>query len=509
MGFIPQGQANLNGLSAPGVYTQILDPRQVILPGAPSNILGILGIATFGPKNVPTVIGGVNDGAFIFGSPKNSKYDLMSAVAVAEQQGSNNFMAVRVTDGTDTASTINVVDTTSGTPVTGLILTAKYSGSLGNTIEARVTQGSSYTVANPTYKIVIGMPNSVPDVYDNLSGTGATLWQNMVNAINNGQNGFTGPSNFVVATIGTATLTPALQTYTLAGGTDGNTTITDSVLIGADTGNRSGMYALRGTECSVAMLADVSTDSTFATQATFGAQEGILMIGAGPSGQSISSAVTSKQTVGIDSPNFKYLVGDFCYWEDTYNNIPFRLMSPQAFVAGLLAALSPEQTDLNKQLNSVIATQTTYARRKYVQADIEQLVSNGLDVVYNPSPGGNYFATQTGQNTSSVLLKRGDQYTRLTYYIGRSVQDGLGIYVGKLNSPNTDLKIKNTVDSFLQGLVDLGMIGAFDGSKPYNVTVSSTTQQSAQGILIVYIQVANYPPIRIILNNLENGDIQI
>jgi hypothetical protein len=55
-----------------------------------------------------------------------------------------------------------------------------------------------------------------------------------------------GPSEYIVASAGVGVTAPSLATYTLTGGTDGVTTITAAVLLGVDTGTRTGMYALRG-----------------------------------------------------------------------------------------------------------------------------------------------------------------------------------------------------------------------------------------------------------------------
>ncbi|HEY0233163.1 MAG TPA: hypothetical protein VGC55_18090, partial [Dokdonella sp.] len=52
----------------------------------------------------------------------------------------------------------------------------------------------------------------------------------------------------------------------------------------------------------------------------------------------------------------KLMFGDWIYWNDQTNSVT-RLVSPQGFVAGRLANLSPEQSSLNKQLFSVVGSQ--------------------------------------------------------------------------------------------------------------------------------------------------------
>jgi hypothetical protein len=509
MSFIPQGQTNLNANSAAGVYVNILDPSQISIPSANPNILGIVGIANGGPVNKQVFFTGVSDGSAVFGLPQNATYDLMTAVVLAAGQGANQFIGVRVTDGTDTAATASILDVTSPSAVSGLTLTSLYTGTIYNSMQAIVSQGSNYTSGTPTFKITLVLPNGIGEVFDNIGGTGNAFYVNMANAINFGTNNQQ-PSSLVVATAGSATLAPNLTSYTLAGGTSGNTTITQAILIGADTSTPTGMYSLRNSRSSVAMLCDVTTPSNFSAQAALGAQEGIEFICAAAAGQTVSQFVTSQQTIGLTTINAKYLLGDWCYWNDTYNNIPGRLSSPQAFVAGYLAASSPEISILNKPLSLITDTQTTRSKKKYTSSDIALITSNRGDVIYNPAPGGGqYFACQTGNNMSTKVLQRGDQTTRLTYFIALSVQDGVGQFVGQNDSPALRNKIESLIIAFLQNLVNLGKIGAVNGGDDYRVTVSATDQQAQNGILQIDIYVANFPVIRTVLVNLRNGEITL
>ncbi|MFX5634332.1 hypothetical protein ABTE18_21015, partial [Acinetobacter baumannii] len=83
---------------------------------------------------------------------------------------------------------------------------------------------------------------------------------------------------------GSGTTAPTAATLSLTGGTDGATTITSSVLLGQDTIPRKGMYALRNTYTSIALLADCDDSTSWTTQVAFGMFEGIYMIGVGPAG---------------------------------------------------------------------------------------------------------------------------------------------------------------------------------------------------------------------------------
>ncbi|MEB2620506.1 hypothetical protein, partial [Kocuria rosea] len=220
-----------------------------------------------------------------------------------------------------------------------------------------------------------------------------------------------GPSQIIVASAGVGVTAPSAATYTLAGGTDGTTTITGSVLLGQDTVPRKGMYALRNTGASVAMLADCDDSTTWSTQITYGLSEGTYMVMTGPSGDTIANAISAKSTAGVDSYAAKLLFGDWCYWLDTYNQI-LRLVSPQSFVAGLLANLSPQNSSLNKQIQGIVGTQKSYANQQYSSAELQQLGIAGIDLITNPVPGGSYFGARFGHNSSSNPVTNGDNYTR-------------------------------------------------------------------------------------------------
>ena len=90
---------------------------------------------------------------------------------------------------------------------------------------------------------------------------------------------------------GALTAAPINASTTLAGGTDGATTITGSVLVGTDGLTRTGMYAWRGAGVSVGMLADCDDSTTWATQVAFGLAEGIYMVCTGPAGDTVGDGM--------------------------------------------------------------------------------------------------------------------------------------------------------------------------------------------------------------------------
>lgn len=482
MPVVQQGAINTNALYVPDVYVQIVPPSENFINGQPTNILGFVGTAQWGPVNAPTTVGSLSDYVTQFGNVQARKYDLGTAVWAAVLNGANNMRCVRVTDGTDVAA--------SGTlGSTGVTLTARYTGTLGNKLQVAIAAGSA---AN-SWKLTISLPGLVPEVFDNLAAglSGNAVWVAIAAAVNAGSSGLRGPSQLVVATAGASTAAPTASSVTLSGGTDGATTITGSVLVGQDTSPRKGMYALRSTGCAVAMLADCDDSTTWTTQVAFGLSEGIEMVGTGPAGDTIANAISAKATAGIDSYAMKLLFGDWCYFNDTVNNVT-RLISPQGFVAGRLSALSPEQSPLNKQLYGIIGTQkssATAGTNIYSAADLQTLAQAGIDVIANPCPGGAYFGVRIGCNTSSNPVINGDNYTRLTNYIAYSLNAGMGIYVGKLQSPSVRQQALATLNAFLSNMWSSGMIG----------DVSNPTKQPFS----VQIDNNNNPPSRVALGYMQ------
>ncbi len=382
-----QGSVNTTSLIIPDLYVQIVSPQNLVLNGVPTNIIGTVGTASWGPVNEPTIIGTMADYARQFGPLFPRKHDMGTQVATAVQQGAQNFRCVRVTDGTDAAAYTVV-------PGSNASFSALYTGSLGNNI--RITLGSG---SRPnSWKLSVLLPGFQPEVYDGLIGDGAIFWTGLANAVNSGLGPQRGPSQLVVASTGGTTASPAafsLALGTSSPGSDGASQVTSPELIGDDAPIRSGMYALRGQGCGLAMLADCDDATTWTTQAGFGLEEGIYLILTTPAGDTITNAITTKANAGLDSYAAKLMFGDWLWWSDQASNT-VRLVSPQGFAAGRLANLSPEQSSLNKQIYGVIGSQRMGSpgsdqSTAYSSADLGALLGAGIDLICNPQPGGSFW----------------------------------------------------------------------------------------------------------------------
>lgn len=494
-----QGALNTTALVVPDVYVQIVPPSVANLNGVPTNMLGVVGTATWGPVNKPVIISAMADYNAAFGALQNRLFDMGTHVAIAVQQGANNFRCVRVTDGTDTAATTSIDNVT---------FSALYTGSLGNSLTITITPGGKPNA----WTVIVGMPGQQPEQFSNITGSGATFWENVASAINQGQGALRGPSQFVSVTANGQAMGPTAQTATFSGGTDGAANVTAQTLLGQNETGTTGMYALGGTGCSIAVLADVTDPTTLTTQAAFGLAQGMYMIGALTAGTSVETAVTLMQTNSPDSYAVKVMHGDWLYWWDQVNGLN-RLVSPAAFVAGRLANLSPEQSTLNKPLYSIIGSQTygvpgTATASHYADADLQALFDVGLDVITNPIPAGTMWGVRGGFNSSLATGTNGDNYTRLTNYLASTLNAGMGVYIGRTINSTLFGNIRATLLSFLNNLLDQGLLGSSNGSLPYSVICDSSNNPAARtalGYVQADVQVRYQAINQAFIINLEGG----
>lgn len=669
---VPVGTTNLAAIGVPNVITQIVPPNP-LLNGVPTNIIGVVGTGTWGAVNSPITTGSLTELIANFGQPQNATYDLGTQVYTAYLQGASNFVCVRVTDGTDVQALIanssplpnGLLDVVNGV---GAILNALYTGVVGNTLNANISVGSNSTNAAPTYKLTVWLSGGVPEVFDNIGGTGSAFWNNLVTAVNMGSGPQRGPSNLVqagiasapssvtirvpgayatlptmTATIGTGAtfaltmfavsaipapgnlgtgyavndtitlagstgtepvltvtsigaggavgtvsvttpgaatvlaanpvsqgstsgggtaaefaitwgilsatvsggtgytqnsevivtgggdaggaqavlvLTPSPSThaplinpspYVFAGGTNGNSGVSDATVIGSDVSQpRSGMYALRGKQCSVAVVADQVNPSYWQSQIAFGVSEGIYMLAsfANQYDQNIGGAIAIKQTFNIADYAMKLMLGDWCQINDPFNNV-FRMVSPLGFVAGILTTQLPNNSSLNKVLSGIVATQKTLDQQSYSNADLSQLQTGGIDVVTSPIPASmNAYGARLGINTSGNVTTIGDNYATMVNFLSETIDKGLGQFIGLPQSVDVQNQARATLQGFLQNIQNLGLIGTLNGSPAYSVILDSSNNpptQVALGYMVANVSVTLWSIIFQFVVNLQAG----
>ena len=493
MPILQSGTFSVSSLQRPGVYVDVQPPGAAVLSGVATNVLGLVGVGSWGPLNKAMLAGGLGDAQSLVGPVTNRPHDLSTFVAVAALQGASNFRLVRVSDGTDTAASVTIpaADETADAamlPVlaaavndksqlvslnaaTG-VFTALYTGMLGNSVSVSVGKGSRVG----STKVVVGMTGSVPEVYDNLMAGGS----------------------------------PTLATYTLAGGSDGGLPST-AALLGVDGSPRTGAYALRGQGCAVISAPDCTDTALVTALDALVLSEGSYAVSAGPAGETIAAGTAAKASAGLDSWASKRMLGDWLFWLDATNGIT-RLISPAVVEAAELVSLAPNQSSLNKQLDGILGSQhcglaSTGQLATYADADIAALESAGIDVITNPAPGGSYWSCATGHNSSSDATRNSDSYTSMTNFLARTVNGGMGIYVGKPVTTQLLRNMRSTLLALFQSMVSEGLLDTLYG-QPYSVVCDASNNpqgQTAKGIAQADVQVVYEGIAEKLLVNLQGG----
>ena len=152
---VPPGQFNPAALGADDLYIQILNPPSYIR-GVPTDVVGFVGTASWGPVNVAAHMGSAQDGATIFGPISSvsllDQFDLATDVVLAFSQASSEASiegwAVRVTDGTDVAASAALTGAASSAPITETITGVVVAGDkITLTFTSTAIAGSPFAVA--------------------------------------------------------------------------------------------------------------------------------------------------------------------------------------------------------------------------------------------------------------------------------------------------------------------------------------------------------------------------
>jgi uncharacterized protein len=438
-------------LGAPGTFV-VIEPPPPIAVGPSTSVGGVVGTAPWGPLNTPISMGDQNDATTAFGpitaASLTDVHDMPTdlALAFAQAQGSGtsiDLWGVRVSDGTDTAASVSLNDTTTPTPVVGGSLKAIYTGSMGNQLQVAIYAGS---LPNTVSVKLMGFTGTQLESYPNLPAPASSgaFWATLQSTLANGLSGVRGPSKlarFTPATSPASTLPPAVGTFTLAGGTDGRSTVTTAILEGQNaTFPYTGAYALQNLSPAVTAFWIVGlTDSTaYANMSTLAnaipAPLGITFA----TGTSTTAAATALAGYGLSSNYNVFAFKDWVYFNDTVNGVT-RLVSPLAVAMGRILTLSPSVSPLNKPVYAIVGTErnnpTTGVNTPYSYAELSQLQAAGIMMIDNPSSGGNYFGFQTGVNVCSSTVQSPVEWTRTTNYLAGWIANNSGQFQGQNQTP--------------------------------------------------------------------------
>lgn len=390
-----------------------------------------------------------------------------------------------------------------------MMLTAAYTGSAGNGMAAVFGVGSNSTVAQPSSKLTIVMPGFAPEIFDNLTGTSnAAFWTNVVSAINNGNSPQRGPSKLVVGTDGVTNNRPASgDTAVFTSGTDGTTTITSSVLVGAESGSgRTGIYSFRGLGCSDGMIADFDDHSQNSTLIAFAQSEGVYWHTNDLAGETITTAVTNITTDGTNSPWLKVYFGDWAFWNDNFNGQQ-RLLGPATFGASLVSTLQPQEAGLNKPVIGIAATQRSKTGNPYSSLELITLQTPGIEVLCNPIPRGAMFGLRNGHNTSSDPTRNLDNWPRLTSFLARSLAGpgALGPAIGQVITPDFFVTWYDVLDTFLASLKNAQPLAVIADYQINFGTANNPQSQTATGLVVAEALIQYLGIAQVFLVNLQTG----
>ena len=349
MPIVQQGSINTTALVVPDLYVQIVPPQNLVLNGVPTNVVGVVGTATWGPVGQPVIVATMADYAQELRTHHRTKVRYGHAGRNGSPAGCAE-LSLRPRHG-------QYRHCCAGRRSRHTVaFTALYTGTLGNRVDAVSGAGIQGRHLAPDRVPAGPAAGGIRQYRRRLA---PLFWTALANAVNHGQGPQRGPSQLIVASAGGATIAPVGFSIALGSSTAGSD--------GADGANGSESSAStfrRGPECMPCVDRVVASrccrtptiPTHWTVQAGFGLEEGIYMILTGPAGDTIQNAVMVKRQAGLDGYAAKLMFGDWLWWSDQVNGT-IRLVSPQGFAAGRLANLSPEQSSLNKPLYSVIGSQ--------------------------------------------------------------------------------------------------------------------------------------------------------
>lgn len=409
--------------------------------------------------------------ATAFKNAINNNVNLQAAGISATASGTNLTVRsniqniIPVITNSSTGSPTEILTPTAGTAVAGGTLNALWTGILGNSIKMSILPGTSSGFVNvlltawagKAQEFYMGLPNN------------STFWARLAAVLSGGAGPTTPASNlarFVPAGSGSPQAPQMLSAIPLSGGLDGRSGVTSADLIGSPTGGAngqgSGLYALLPAKPFIQQAWCVGlTDLTVAPSLqTFAQQYGVMVVMAQDINTDVTTAVSNLNQYGIDNYEVTCVI-DWPKMFDPVNNVA-RYVAPQGPLGGLMAALAPQNSPLNKQLQGVISTARLDTVGPYDDADIGLANTNGVALISNPIPAGPQFGFVTAVNTSLNNIGTAPiEYTRMTNFLQQSIGAQLGIYLG-LNQSQQPVdpvrsSIKSTLNSFLASLEGSGI----------------------------------------------------
>jgi hypothetical protein len=437
-----------------------------------------------------------------------------------------NLGAVRVTDGTDTAATIVVLDSigaTLGTLVnrlSGALPNPTTTASPNNGVGAYGTQaltGSTATGApNETLSIVFpGYPTeqyTVPAYATAGAGYNAAAYiANLAAAVNGTGSGQAGSPRWTwVSGAGTHSPSNGVN-FPASGGTNG-ANVTTAQLLGSNTAiGRTGMYALSGQiQAAQFFLCGSFDPSAAAAMAAFAAQENaIAVIGF----QSLLPTTTEQAQIAANNMvnDNLILTSD---WDSFYD--PFALiqrnLAPMAKIAGIISSLPAYLYPGNEPpggANGVIATDRIADPVVLSEAEQRQQ-SNILYLTNNPVlfPRATGYGIPFGTVSSGKLISDIRMLKTLSFQLGQAYGPLVGAMQGPLPTSGIDtdpfrIALLDATDGVLQPYLQAGQIVAYT---PVDNSTNNTNATIQEGFAFISVAVTTKSAARFIVTFLQVGN---
>lgn len=441
MDIITTSNFNASSVRAPGVYI-VEKPDAGFRANSPTDIIGYVGTADWGPMNVPTKVYSPESRAAIFGAfnakAETDKYDLANAMDIGFTQtaegGAIEQFAVRIGDGTEAKGQITLVDTTAVTPLEVADVVALFNGDAS----VKVTLATG-TVTNTVTATITGPAGTAVEVYPNLPSVGAGVFSgNFASAINNGT-ALRPPSSLVrVVDANILAIAPALGTFTLTGGNSGRTGVDYADLLGTDGTPKTGAYALRSLDPKInfLVLAGMDVSTSYSSLKTLAESEGFIVFFDFPRGTSSATAMTNKKGYGVDSPHVVFCL----YHVQIYDSVnkKTRFVPPSYVIAARIASLQINESPGNKQIFNILGTERddlTAQNVPWSTGEIGDLTEAGIMFVKKGIPrNANMFGIRHGHHSLANTELTNVAHTRIKVWLENLIDSVFGQFVDEIQT---------------------------------------------------------------------------
>ena len=167
MPIVQQGSINTTALVVPDLYVQIVPPQNLVLNGVPTNVVGVVGTASWGPVGQPVIVATMADYAQSFG-PHHRAQIRHGHPGCDRGPAGCAELPLRAGDRRHRRRRA------------GRWCPAPRSPSRRSIPVRSATRWclplAPVRKAN-TWRLTVTLPGLQPEVYDNIAGTGAAFWQ--------------------------------------------------------------------------------------------------------------------------------------------------------------------------------------------------------------------------------------------------------------------------------------------------------------------------------------------